>query len=502
MSWLSLTFVLAIATTSVYCGTVSKLMRDFRKPIKHLYLDFDETISTDALSKHVRNKYCERAGYPMDGGSSTSVRASASDKSLSMVGAGKCLTDSGKRPNDIVYRPGKKAKNEKECQRRCENDPKCQSVEYNYEPGSLGRSGKRWCNIFKTISTKVEEVKSKKKIGFFKVKKFESKCWSRGDYITTPNKGCDDASMYTYTGKSTCDGFPGITEQECIDKCTRNELPVGCSGLKTSYCAYAIHYKAGNGWCHLASSECKPQDKKGASLYKKKTAQSPAKECNTETMPLDKMAMVDALKSEKENGRPNVTVSMTGNGKDGYRKDDRIQAMANFISDVRTLLDGNVFIVSTSWYPVNEEQWQAYLKYISDETGLGFPLDHIFAVADPGPGLSADKGAVIRANMAKHGITFDEALFADDSAGNIKSTQGVCNTLHLSKRAGLDDTDRDYITHVASLPEFRSRRDKAVDRAMKRTLEQGEEKRRLNKHERKGKHNKAARGPPAPPSGR
>jgi len=480
MSWLSLAFVLAIASSSVYCGTVSKLMRDFRKPIKHLYLDFDETISTDALSKYVRNIYCKQAGMEKDwelvgagscrnpGGSyklafeltvlDTEEECKAKCKAdpncgavefsragncygfiesgkqgfhigvksnelkcwqkfkdrLSMIGEGKCLNDNGKRPTDIVYRPGKKANSEKECQRRCENNPKCQSVEYNYEPGGLGKSGKRYCNIFKTTSTKVQEVKTKSKIGFFKVKKSVSKCWSR-----------------------------------------RAKAPA---------------------------------------------VKSPPSECNTETMPKDKMAMVDALRSEKENGRPNVTVSMTGNGKDGYRKDERIQAMANFINDVRTLLDGNVFIVSTSWYPVNEEQWQAYLKYISDETGLGFPLDHIFAVEDPGPGLSADKGAVIKANMAKHGIMFDEALFADDSAGNIKSAQGVCNTLHLSKRAGLDDTDRDYITHVASLPEFRPRRSKEAERAMKHTL-QREGERKFNKHERKGKHNKAARGPPAPPGG-
>lgn len=259
MSWLPLAFVLAIASASVYCGTVSKPMRYFRKPIKHLYLDFDETISTDALSKFVRNKYCKLAGWKLEA-------------------------------------------------------------------------------------------------------------------------------------------------------------------------------------------------------------------CTSKTMPKDRMAMVDALKSEKKEGRPNVTESMTGNGKDGYRNDDRIPAMANFINDVRTLLDGNVFIVSTSWYPVNEEQWQAYLKYISDETGLGFPLENIFAVADPGPGLSADKGAVIKANMAKHGIMFDEALFADDSAGNIKSARGVCNTLHLSKRAGMDDTDRDYITYVASLPEFR-RRPKPMGRPMGRSMD-------------------------------
>ena len=61
---------------------------------------------------------------------------------------------------------------------------------------------------------------------------------------------------------------------------------------------------------------------------------------------------------------------------------------------------------------------------ISDEVGLGFPTDHIFALADPGPGKSADKGALIKAHMAKHGILPHQALFADDSAGNIKSAKG------------------------------------------------------------------------------
>ena len=46
--------------------------------------------------------------------------------------------------------------------------------------------------------------------------------------------------------------------------------------------------------------------------------------------------------------------------------------------------------------------------------------------------------------MLKDGTGFDEALFTDDSGGNINSTKEVCNTLLLPKKKGLDGTDCAY----------------------------------------------------------
>jgi len=109
-----------------------------------------------------------------------------------------------------------------------------------------------------------------------------------------------------------------------------------------------------------------------------------------------------------------------------------------------------VKIVSTSWYPITAAQWQEYLYHVSLELGLGFRKSEILAVDDPGPGLSADKGAKIREDNRGTKEFLDNALFADDSTGNIKSAIMVCNTLYISKRKGLDNHDMNYIIQATN----------------------------------------------------
>ena len=53
--------------------------------------------------------------------------------------------------------------------------------------------------------------------------------------------------------------------------------------------------------------------------------------------------------------------------------------------------------------------------------------------------------------MAKEGIRFEEALFANDSKNNIKTVRDVCNTLLLPKRLGLDGTDYGYMEALVSM---------------------------------------------------
>ena len=69
--------------------------------------------------------------------------------------------------------------------------------------------------------------------------------------------------------------------------------------------------------------------------------------------------------------------------------------IANFLKNLRSK-SISVKIVSTSWYPITADQWQEYLYYVSNLLGLGFVKEEILTVDDPGPGLSADKGAKIR----------------------------------------------------------------------------------------------------------
>ena len=124
---------------------------------------------------------------------------------------------------------------------------------------------------------------------------------------------------------------------------------------------------------------------------------------------------------------------------------ERLKKIQNFLDDLR---DTNVTlkIVSTSWYPITEEQWQEYLAYVSNVMELGFLKDEILAVEDPGEGLSADKGQRIRDDQ---NITVDDfvsdAMFADDSTGNIRSAIDVTNLLWMHERKGLGERDIEYI---------------------------------------------------------
>ena len=83
---------------------------------------------------------------------------------------------------------------------------------------------------------------------------------------------------------------------------------------------------------------------------------------------------------------------------------ERLKKIQNFLDDLRNA-NVTVKVVSTSWYPITEDQWQEYLAYVSDFLKLGFSKDEILAVEDPGEGLSADKGQRIRDDQ---NITVDD----------------------------------------------------------------------------------------------
>ena len=129
---------------------------------------------------------------------------------------------------------------------------------------------------------------------------------------------------------------------------------------------------------------------------------------------------------------------------------ERINRIKSFIGRLRSR-NANVKMVSTSWAPVSEEQWKEYLINVTSIFDLGFDDDNTLALEDPGPGLSADKGEVIKEDMGEDDVEFDGALFADDSTSNIKSAKGVCNTLLLPKRVGLDGTDCAYMEALVSM---------------------------------------------------
>ena len=146
-------------------------------------------------------------------------------------------------------------------------------------------------------------------------------------------------------------------------------------------------------------------------------------------------------------GRPldpiqNLTTSFGG--------EERIKRIRRFLDRLR-LHRASVKIISTSWFPVTEIQWKEYLINITNTFDMGFEDDEVLSLADPGPGLSANKGDVIKADMKDSNVDFDGALFSDDSKGNIKSAKGICNTVLLPKRLGLDGTDCAYVEALVGM---------------------------------------------------
>ena len=143
---------------------------------------------------------------------------------------------------------------------------------------------------------------------------------------------------------------------------------------------------------------------------------------------------------------------------DSLGGNERLLEMQTFLDELRNATIP-VKIVSTSWYPITEAQWQEYLFYVSNLLNLGFFKDEILAVEDPGEGFSADKGERIRddqkdfyAEDSREMLPFySDVMFADDSTGNIKSALKVCNLLYMVERKGLGKSDMDYIKKSAEL---------------------------------------------------
>ena len=128
---------------------------------------------------------------------------------------------------------------------------------------------------------------------------------------------------------------------------------------------------------------------------------------------------------------------------------ERIINIKRFLDRLR-YKNANIKLVSTSWAPVTEKQWQEYLINVTNTFDLGFKNNDVLSLEDPGPGIRADYGEAIRRDMEYFDLGFNEALFAGDGIDNIKSAKGVCNTLLLPKNVGLDQTDCAYIEALVS----------------------------------------------------
>ena len=70
----------------------------------------------------------------------------------------------------------------------------------------------------------------------------------------------------------------------------------------------------------------------------------------------------------------------------------RVDSLRTGLEEARRQMGGNVVMLSASWDPTPANVWSAYLLQVLTDLKLGFDEEHINAVDDPGPGISADKG--------------------------------------------------------------------------------------------------------------
>ena len=75
-----------------------------------------------------------------------------------------------------------------------------------------------------------------------------------------------------------------------------------------------------------------------------------------------------------------------------------------------------------------------------------FGREHILGLADPGPGIQADKGSEAQIALDALGITeTSQCILADDKLTNLNWAYTICDTLWIQERAGMDGTDMNCV---------------------------------------------------------
>ena len=153
------------------------------------------------------------------------------------------------------------------------------------------------------------------------------------------------------------------------------------------------------------------------------------------------MDMTDALASA-EDARALVLRAFGGEGRLA-----RLQKHLDLLKRCHV----DVYMISTSWFQVPANAWSNFIwtvfKYANIQDYFG-SKDAILTLDDPGEALASDKGASIRTKMDELGLNPNQAIFADDSHGNILSASCspiAADTLYVQGGRGLQEEDFVYI---------------------------------------------------------
>lgn len=135
--------------------------------------------------------------------------------------------------------------------------------------------------------------------------------------------------------------------------------------------------------------------------------------------------------------RANVTTALGG--------PERKARIQDFLRTIRRA-DTKVYILSTSWEPIPGENWSDYIMMLNRKAKLGFKRNEIIGLDDPGVGISACKGCAIHDKLLELGLKPTEALFMDDSSGNIESNkkEAGADSIYLQERDGYGRMAMEY----------------------------------------------------------
>mmetsp|Transcript_3391 Transcript_3391/g.6343 ORF Transcript_3391/g.6343 Transcript_3391/m.6343 type:complete len:510 (+) Transcript_3391:4656-6185(+) len=113
----------------------------------------------------------------------------------------------------------------------------------------------------------------------------------------------------------------------------------------------------------------------------------------------------------------------------------------------------SLYFVSTSWYSIPKEEWAKFILTTLKLAGLdeffSSSTASILSLDDPGDGIPANKGVVVRSKIQELELTAQDAIFADDSQGNfLSSVHGgnlAAETIYVQPRTGLSDAALAYM---------------------------------------------------------
>jgi len=93
----------------------------------------------------------------------------------------------------------------------------------------------------------------------------------------------------------------------------------------------------------------------------------------------------------------------------------RVDELRKAIAALRERTEGNVYMLTASWYHISGSVWANYVHQITSDLGLGFSADHVIGLDDPGGAIPAPKGARLAQLAGQLGVDIKRGVHIDNS---------------------------------------------------------------------------------------